>query len=282
MAAACLVMAGAARLDALIFYASADVSFNTTAPTGDLADSGWQFQGLWGNFLGTPVAPSWFIAAKHVGGSVGQTFTLNGVNYTTVAKVEHPTADLILWQVSGTFPSYAPLYEATSEAGKSLVVFGRSGTRGSQVTVNKGSPRPLRGWLWGGAGAGTVRWGENRVEGTAVIDGANYLAATFDRNGVANEATFANGDSSGAVFIRDGLTWKLAGINFAVEADFATTSTGTSFRAALFDAGGLFYGANLANRFFVQDVAADVAPAWYATRISSYAAWILVTTGQGS
>src|SRR5882672_648102 len=70
---------------AVLFYATADPAYNTTAPTGTLAGSGWQYQGLWGNVLGTAIAPQYFIAARHVGGSVGQAFVLNGVTYKTTA-----------------------------------------------------------------------------------------------------------------------------------------------------------------------------------------------------
>lgn len=267
------------RMDALVFYSSGATTFNASAPTGSLANSGWQFQGRWGSFLGTPVARSFFLTAKHVGGSVGGVFSWNGVNYTTVAKVDHPTADLTLWRVSGTFPSFAPLYTAGNEVGKPLVVFGRSAARGAAVTVTNASPGPLRGWAWGSAGGGTVRWGQNTVEAVTTLGGASYLVAAFDRSGGVNEATLAGGDSGGAVFIQDGGTWKLAGINYAVQADFAATATGASFKAAIFDAGGLYYGANLNQRFLVEDLANDQSAAWLATRVSSYGSWIKATAG---
>jgi hypothetical protein len=61
---------------AVILLDTGDPNFNTTAPTGELAGSGWQYEGLWVSFLGTAVASNFFITAKHVGGSVGDTFTL--------------------------------------------------------------------------------------------------------------------------------------------------------------------------------------------------------------
>lgn len=268
----------APRLEALIFYSSGSSTFNTSAPTGALSGSGWQFQGRWGGFLGTPVGPSHFLTAKHVGGTVGGLFSWNGTNYTTVGKVDHPTADLTLWRVSGRFPRYAPLYTASSETGRSIVVFGRGLIRGSEVRVANASPLPLRGWQWG-SGSGVMRWGENRVDGVVVIQGAAYLAAGFDRTGGVNEATLASGDSGGAVFIWDGGTWKLAGINYGVESDFATSASQASFRAAIFDAGGLFYGASIRQRFFIPDQPADIRAAWVATRVSAYSAWIRSTAG---
>ena len=266
------------RLEALIFYSSGSSTFNTSAPTGALSGSGWQFQGRWGSFLGTPVGPSHFLTAKHVGGTVGGIFSWNGTNYTTVGKVDHPTADLTLWRVSNRFPRFAPLYTASSEVGRSIVVFGRGLIRGAEVRVANVSPMPLRGWQWG-RGTGVMRWGENRVDGVVTIQRATYLAVGFDRTGGVNEATLASGDSGGAVFIWDGGTWKLAGINYGVEADFATSASQASFRAAIFDAGGLFYGASLSQRFFIPDRPADVRAAWVATRVSAYSAWIRATAG---
>jgi hypothetical protein len=116
---------GAARnAQAVLFYASATASKNTTAPSGVLADSGWQWQGSWGGFTGTPVGPHHFLTAKHAGGALGGTFTFGGNSYTTVARVNHPQADLAIWQVAAPFPRLGTLYTATDEIGKSLVVSG--------------------------------------------------------------------------------------------------------------------------------------------------------------
>ena len=258
---------------ALVFIQSGDPAFNATAPTGDLAGSGWQYQGNWGGLLGTPVAPSYFLTAKHGGGTVGNNFTFQGAAYATTAKFDHPTADLTLWQVAGTFPDYAPLYTGTDEMGKGLVVFGRSAVRGAEVTVPGASPTDLRGWQWGSTGGGTLRWGENQVAATPAVSGAEYLRASFSFSGGPNEATLATGDSGGGVFIQDGGIWKLAGINYAVEAEFRTAADGTTFRAAIFDAGGLYYN-NGSGFALLTDLPGDIQASFYSTRVSSYAGWI--------
>src|SRR5438445_814414 len=50
---------------AVIFVSTGDPAFNTTAPTGEYAGSGWDLQGTWlTDFLGTPIAPQYFITAK--------------------------------------------------------------------------------------------------------------------------------------------------------------------------------------------------------------------------
>ena len=59
---------------ALVTIGSGDPAHNTTAPTGLLAGSGWQYLGNWNGFVGTQISPNQFITAAHVGGSVGGSF----------------------------------------------------------------------------------------------------------------------------------------------------------------------------------------------------------------
>src|SRR5262249_50106396 len=90
--------------EAIIFVSTGDADFNTTAPSGSLQDSGWQYEGSWGGYLGTAIAPNYFLAAKHIGGNVGDSFTFDGVSYTTTAVFDSPSSDLRLWRVNGTLP----------------------------------------------------------------------------------------------------------------------------------------------------------------------------------
>jgi hypothetical protein len=117
----------------VILWSTGDPTYNTTEPTGALAGSGWQYEGDWGSFLGTPIAPGYFITARHVGGAVGDTFSYQGVNYTTVACYDDPGSDLRIWKINGLFPTFAPLYSCNDEMGKSLVVFGRGTQRGDPI-----------------------------------------------------------------------------------------------------------------------------------------------------
>jgi hypothetical protein len=78
-------------LRGVILYGTGDPSANTSAPTGALAGSGWQYEGQFGAFLGTVIASNYFVTAKHIGGNVGQTFTFNEVNYTTTAVFPDPS-----------------------------------------------------------------------------------------------------------------------------------------------------------------------------------------------
>ena len=99
-----LLVASPAR--AIIFASTGDPGCNTNAPGGALTNSGWQYEGQWGTVLGTPIAPTFFLAAQHVGGGIGQAFVLNGFTYHTVAYADSTNSDLRVWQVAETFPYY--------------------------------------------------------------------------------------------------------------------------------------------------------------------------------
>lgn len=266
------------NLHAILLYGTSSASENTTAPTGLLADSGWQYQGTWGSFLGTAIAPNYFVTAKHVGGSVGGTFTYQGTSYTTTASFASSTSDLRVWQVSGSFPTYAQLYGGSDESGKSLVVMGRGPTRNASVILNDvGEPA---GWGTGG-GAGTMRWGENTVADTVNFGGSlgRMMRMDFDRNGGANEAMLGSGDSGGGVFIEENGTWKLAGINYGINGPFNTVASDTgSFYGAVYDEGGL-YDKSGGSWGYVPNSEFDIPCYWYATRISSNVPWIQGVTG---
>ncbi len=164
------------------------------APGGALSGSGWQFQGEFGSFLGTMISPSHFITAQHIG--VASIFiwkgyfnggsdaicnvdrSVNGgVGYWNIAGT-----DLRIFEVTGTFSSFATLYTESDEVGKDLVVMGRGTQRGA--TVDLASIE--KGWRWGAAD-NTGRWGTNQVSITTSYAGAEYLKADFNAGGGAYE-----------------------------------------------------------------------------------------------
>lgn len=291
---------------AVILKGSGDPAYNTTPPTGALADSGWQFQGQWGGFLGTPVAPQYFIAAKHVGGSVGQDFVYGGVTYHTTDFWDDTNSDLRIWKVDGVFPSYASLYTQSDELGKPLVVFGRGTQRGEEIFVNtvrtnyttnvvnlkaldistkdarKEFPdATFKGGMMTVVSSDVVTnaelkgWkfgpgdGVMRWGENQVISSSGCLVASFDTDGGSNEAFLSGGDSSGAVFIQENGVWKLAGINYAIEGPFGLTCDDPGFYGAIFDQSGLYHGSYL----FPDD--GHLKPvSFYASRISAHLPWI--------
>ena len=240
---------------------------NTSVPTGIYTNSGWQFEGQFDGFLGTPIAPAYFLTAKHIGGSIGDAFIYNGVTYHTTALFTDPSADLNLWKVDGAFSTYAPIYTGSSEVGDSLVVIGRGTDRGATVTTNGAT----NGWLWG-ASNGIQRWGTNVVSG--FTDGGagfgDLLYADFTNGGTAFEAALSPGDSSGAVFINTGSAWMLAGINYAVDDNiYSASPTGSNpfGSASIYNPTGLF------EKNGSQWIPAT-SSTFYATRVSANTAWI--------
>jgi hypothetical protein len=263
---------GASRVGAVIFQSTGDTNYNTTAPSGALTNSGWQYEGTWGNYLGTPIAPQFFITANHVGGTTNDIFLFNGLPYHPVAAYKTFASDLTIWQVHETFPNYAPLYSASDETNKHLVVFGRGTQRGAPVVLDG----VTNGWLWG-TSDGVQRWGESDVTSVTNlgVDVGDMLRIEFNGNGGSNECHLSDGDSSGGVFIQDNGVWKLAGINHGVDGTFSNAVDGTVFPAALTDLRGLFQqaGPGPADWIFV-DGPQPVPSAFYSTRISANLDWI--------
>jgi hypothetical protein len=260
------------RSHGVVFVSTGDPSVNTNAPSGTLANSGWQYQGQWGDILGTPIAPKFFLAAQHIGGAIGEAFDWNGVTYHTVALFDEPNTDLRLWQIAETFPNFAPLYTKTDEVGKQCMVFGRGTDRGPAVVVNNAT----RGWEWGNTN-NIERWGENVFTRVATsVSGGALLAANFDAKGIPNECDLSYNDSSGAVFIEDGTTWKLAGINYSVDGPFSHDgTTGTRFEAALTDLRGLYYLTPTNSWALVPtNYPAAVPTGFYVSRVSASLPWI--------
>ena len=265
-------------LRAVVLYGSGDPTANTSAPTGSLANSGWQYEGIFNGLCGTPIATNYFVTAKHIGGSVGDTFIFNGVNYTTTAVFPDPTSDLQIWRVAGNFPTHAPLFSGApgSEVNLALVVIGRGRQRGSAVTVGKDSH--LGGWLWG-TSDDVQRWGTN-VVGSIFTDSTygDLLRAPFNFNAGPNEAHLSPGDSGGAVFVLNTTTnnWELAGINLAADGPFSTSSNGlNSFNASMFDTTGLFVPDDVGGW-----TTAPNPSAFYATEIAAHKSFVEATVMQ--
>jgi hypothetical protein len=241
---------------------------NTSAPTGALANSGWQYEGLAGSFTGTTISSNTFITAKHIGDLLGSNFIFDGQSYPVVSEAADPYSDLVVYTVAGTFSEYAPMYAIPAgETWNTIVMYGRSLDRGAPVVVNG----QTKGWLWGGSD-GSLSWGTNMVSGNY----GSTFGWQFSNNGNVNEAQVASGDSGGGVFIDDGGVWKLAGIINSVEERFSLDGTDAgAMDAAIFDKSGLFEGSGSSWTKIASGGSASTNATWgYATTIASHSVFI--------
>lgn len=274
---------------AILFYDTADSSHNTTAPTGLYENSGWQYQGIFGDNLGTAIGQNFFITAAHVSvestfvqtslftGAADMTYHVDTSAFGGLGYYDIGGSDLRIYQTVESFSDWAQLYTGGLEVGSTVVMFGLGGARGSEVLLNTGSGDELKGWL-GTQSDGTARWGTNTI--TSVLpslfspSGGELLIADFNALPGTNEATFTGNDSGGGVFILDGGVWKLAGINYAVDGTFNTTpSDSGAFNAALFDKGGYYEGSGF-NWTYNPDLPVNDPSSLYMSRLSSSVAEI--------
>ena len=268
-----VILVQAVPAKAVLLYSTAQR--NTWSPSGSIYNSGWQYQGYWGSFAGTPISQRHFVTAGHVGGAVGQTFHFRGQNYTAKAMWDDPKSDLRIWQVDRNLPYWSPIYRGSAEQGKQLVLYGRGTQRGGDVYANG----QKKGWYWGGYD-GKLSWGTNVISATqnAGTGLGTLLRTTFDRTGGRDEGTLSGYDSGAGAFINDGGVWKLAGVNFAAGGPYSHTISGAQFNASLFDQGGLYVGGT---RTYVPDGAADVPGFSFFTRVSGNLPWIDSVLRQG-
>ncbi len=273
---------------------------NTTAPTGTLAGSGWQFEGKLfsgdsnGNlstpyvYAATVVGPDTIIAARH---TLGDKFEYNGVIYN-LDQVYFPDtslgeadSDLSIYRVHTdathpAFSSFAPIYGGSNAVGQDAVLFGRGADPGAAVMANG----QLKGFLWGDNTAAnfdhSLSWGQNTVNGIVPDDTdpkVEYLTFAFDRNGLPNEGALSGGDSGGGLFINIHGTWMLAGVNAGVVYDsFATSQSGPFQRGSMLDQGGLWRltPPDYTSSEFVTDTTTDIPVEGYATRLGANAAFL--------
>lgn len=240
---------------AIVIQGATDSSYNTAEPSGPFQDSGWEYQGNWGAFLGTAVSSNYFITAKHVGGAINDSFTYQGVAYTATDYVDHPesSVDLRLWKVAGNFPSWATICAHWQHHREVAIAFGRGSIKGTAVTNTVSPPyitfSEQRGWQHA-SGGGHKRWGQSYIvsggsdpEWFSVTDFWGFHMY-YENDPIllnTNEFSLALGDSGGGLFVRDRFKWRLRGIAIGNEySEFRLTESGSNFFASVTNAAGLY------------------------------------------
>lgn len=248
--AAALALALCATLPArAVLIDSGDGTGNTTKPSDD---PGWSSSGRRGGLNAIHLGYGWVVTAAHVGfGSV----TLGNVDYppvlgSYVAIFHAPSvnADLAVFRID-PYPRALPVLDiptGTAPVGADAMLIGWGQQRGA-ATQWMG----VAGWLW--AGNSIKRWGTNLV-GASLEPGPPINAIDLDLGGTTtralvvdfsegapgDEATVTVGDSGGALFVRDGTSWKLGGVSFALG-----TFEGQPVSTSLY--GNIVYAADLSH-----------------------------------
>lgn len=276
---ACVLLCLTGPALGIVFHSTGDPAHNTNAPSGALADSGWEVTGRLGNYLGTAIGTNAVLSAWHLRdqGVIGTNtlFVYEGQSFPLLNYTNDPASDLMVWRVKGCFSNYARLNVDPDEVSRSIVVHGRGRNRGTVVV----SGAITNGWKFG-TSPYTRRWGENNIAGIedyAAAGDALLLRATFDASGPANECMLSNGDSGGGVFLRKAGEWRLAGINFSINPAYFKSSTNeVRFLATMMDCRGLYVDVNGDNSVWTYlPTNGPPSPAsFYATRVSRRLDWL--------
>jgi hypothetical protein len=202
-----------------------DGSPNDTRPSDD---PGWDNAGyIEGNLNAVYLGHGWAATANHVGlGS--QIANFAGSSYPIVpgsaVRIEHDAthdADLKVFRMF-PYPRLLPVLEIASSvsSGEEVMLIARGRTNGGAIGD------PPTAYTWGGSGIS--RWGTNHLGalfgGNPILsanvdfgsDRTRSLFTQFDAAGSAYETSIATGDSGGALFVKKGSDWELAGIAWAI------------------------------------------------------------------
>jgi hypothetical protein len=236
-----LTLLGAASARALVIDSGQP---NTTPPPDG---SPWSHVGRVDGPTGVYLGNGWVLTAAHVPST---STNFGGVDYPPVPGsdviLENPDeslADLRLFRIDPS-PSLGILdIRASTPPNNTAVTLIGRGVPGGVTTTWTHEGTPYEGWEWGVAG-GTMRWGTNRVAGTANIGTLTIMTSFTESPGMGyttHEAQGTTGDSGGAVFAQNGGDWELAGVMLAIGP--GTVPSGQPWNNALY--GNLTFSADL-------------------------------------
>ena len=137
--------------------------------------------------------------------------------------------DMVVFQLTSNPNLPALSISSTPTVGQSITMIGNGVNRTAGTTywdsnwnqLPSSSGASYSGFQ-GVFGSNSVRWGTNTVgqTGQAINDGIgdvySFSSSPFNPSGGPNEAQAITGDSGGAAFVKNGSTWELAGMIYAV------------------------------------------------------------------
>jgi len=219
-----------------VIIAAGDGSGNTTTPPDDpgFANIG-TLNGASVIYLGN----GWVMTADHVAGSLPASVQLGGGTYSTATGTFHQLTnggtpgmttltDMVVFRLaSDPGLPWLSIRSAVPTVGNAITMIGNGRDRATDITYWDASWAVLpssSGAAYSGfqsVDSHSVRWGENQVSftGLNLNDGVGDIrsfGSDFTSGGLANEAQAVVGDSGGAVFIKNGSTWELSGMMYAV------------------------------------------------------------------
>jgi len=218
------------------------------------------------------VASNCVITTRHQGSGTGTSVHIAGRTYTAAEIWNYPSADLRVVKLYGAnLTSFVPLYTNTDECSKPLVIGGYGDGRGALLQTGG----ITYGYEWDNSTNTTRRLGTNKVKDTeddSYLEGytSDIIFADFDGLNDAGSTDYecipADHDSGGGWFIKDGNTWKIAGLSRGVGIHFEPGHEG--------DSDYILFEAWFRNR---DDPLVRQPEYMDAVRISSYAAWLAQT-----
>jgi len=177
--------------------------------------------GRWGGCASCiAVSSNCVITTRHQTSNVS--VEIGGKTYLIAQVWNHSTADLRIAKLNGAnLANFIDIYELTDEKDQEIVMGGYGKGRGSLLETGG----VTYGYEWGGGGNSTLRFGTNTIDYTYYNTSGNYIfyaiVAYFDGltevESTIYECALADYDSGGGWFIKDGDTWKVAGLCHGVE-----------------------------------------------------------------
>jgi hypothetical protein len=207
-----------------VVITTGDGTGNTTAPPDD---PGFANVGTISS-TGIYLRNGWVLTAAHAGAG---NIALGGVSYVMVpgsevqllTKSEVPpvASDLVMYRIQDP-PPLPPLKIASLPPilGEAAVLIGNGDNREATETYwdvdwQEVTPMPAAFAGWKKGSGRTVRWGTNTVTTLALQTPFNQTLTDefrMDFDNLSDEGQAIAGDSGGAVFIKRGETWELAGM----------------------------------------------------------------------